>query len=202
MREGRGHEHGVGCAEPVRVHHRLRFVDQGAMGVEHAFRLAFRSARPQDRGQIGTAGMHSVVTVARLPCRDLGLERVVGEKQFGIERPDQSLGLGGPGLMMERRGDRSELPTGAVERNHFGPVRPLPRHDIAAPDSCGAEALCEGRFGTDDGRQRRDVPRSARCAVFRGPGVTVGGADAHRISAARTSTRARLEWHHAGGSSR
>ena len=133
-----------------------------------------------------------------IPASDV----VAGDKQFGIERPDQSLSFGRSSLVVQGRGDCSELPAGAVERTDFGPVRRLPRHDIAAFDSGGAEAVCERRFGTDHGRQRWNIPRSSRCAVLRRPWMSVGGADVHRISAGRTSTRVRSEWHHAAGWSR
>ena len=204
VRERGGHQHGIRHDQLMRVGHEAGFPRQTALGVQRSLWSAGRPRCEQGDRQVGAArrGPHHGRAGVKEPG-DAGRRaaHLLGrEEQSGLEHGQHALDLGRSCVLVDRAGDRTQAPAGAVEQDGLVPVRRLPRDHVAAPHTPGAQPAGErGGRGDDPGavecrrvvdQQRaartcgrgrqgrvegRRVPRAARGAVGAGLGVPVGG---------------------------
>jgi hypothetical protein len=110
-------------------------------------------------------------------------ELVPRQEQRGLHGVEHPCDLGVAGLVVDRDGDRTELPARAVELADLGPVRGLPGHDAPTTDARGAQRTGERRRPAAQQRvERGDVPRASRRAVLRSARVAVGAAQSAQRS--------------------
>ena len=148
VRERCRHQHRVAAAQPVRVDHDPGLVRQAALGVQRGLRLAGGSRGEQHDGEIDSGARRSdlltrtrVVSSAKRASRP---RTSCGDNHtLGSTIASMLVDVAVAGLMVDRRGDRTEAPARAVEQHHFVPVRGLPRHHVAAPHTRGAQATRE-----------------------------------------------------------